>query len=145
MNSLTSSITKTFFVSTAKWGLATAALALVSCATAPPVAPEDRVRAKATARWEALVAGKLPEAYAMITPSQRATMSLDTYRGGMGSTVKWESAEVIAVRCAEQKCSVRLRVTVKPSLPFSFSGSISTGLDESWVQEGNDWWFSIKP
>lgn len=118
------------------------ASALVGCAglgSAP--APEQLVRELATQRWQALLSKDFDKAYAFSVPSYRQIRTAEYYRGKRQATpVKWLAAEVLRVECQEAKCAVRIKLESKPLVPFQFDGTLSTGLDETWVLENGQWW-----
>lgn len=115
--------------------------ALAGCAIAPKK-PEDAVRERAQARWDALLKGDLQRAYGYISPGGRAVVPYETYRGRIGAAVTWQSAQVTSVTCETlEKCSVRVNLTYLPAMRRSAIGTIERSLDETWVLDAGQWWF----
>ena len=116
--------------------------ALAGCAALGPAAPpEQLVSQLATKRWDALVAQDFDKAYSLAAPSYRQLTNADAYKKKkQGVPVKWLSAKVLRVKCEEKKCDVRIEIESKPIVPFTYKGTIASGLDETWVLEGGKWW-----
>ena len=117
-------------------------LVLAGCAgLGAPQPPEQIVRQLATQRWQALVSRNFEKAYEFAVPSYRQLHDIDYYRGKRQSTpVKWLAAEVSRVDCEAEKCLVRIQLESKPMVAMQFRGTITTGLDETWVLEAGKWW-----
>ena len=75
-----------------------AALALVlglgACATTGPQTPAAEVRARATGRWNALIAKDRERAYQYLAPTVRANLSFERFREAHGDTL----AKAVRVR-----------------------------------------------
>ncbi len=127
------------FVAGAAWLLATA---LAGCAgIGSTAAPELVVRQLATQRWQALLAKEFDKAYEFAVPSYRQIRTAEYYRNKRQSTpVKWLAAEVLRVDCEAAKCTVRIKLESKPLVPFQFTGTLITAMDETWVFEEGQWW-----
>lgn len=122
-------------------GAALAASFLAGCASLAPAPPEERVRARATERWQALVAYQMDKAYAFTTPAYRAVTSFERDRARYGSAAQWLGAEVIRVNCEPEKCTARVRIDVKPIVPgFGGKTTLSTHADEIWLLVDGQWW-----
>jgi len=126
--------------------LAVAAVALVAgCAALGPQAPEEAVKARANARWAALLKSDMTNAYAYLTPGYRAVHDLESYRKRRGTAVKWTGAEVVDVRCPEAtKCLAKVRIEAKPFMGRKFGDTITTHYDETWLLEDGQWWLFEK-
>lgn len=118
------------------------ATALVGCAgmySSQP--PELQVRHLATQRWQALLSKDFEQAYSFAVPSYRQIKTLSDYSSQRQATpVKWIAAEILRVDCVEKKCQVTVKLESKPITPFPFKGNITSGIDETWVLEGQQWW-----
>ena len=125
---------------------ALAALALVAgCATLGPQAPEDVVKARASARWAALLKPDMSAAYSYMAPGYRKVHDEQAYRMRRGSAVKWTGAEVVDVRCPEAtKCIAKVRIEAKPFLGRKFGDTIVTHAEETWLLEDGQWWLFEK-
>lgn len=121
-----------------------ATLAFTGCASAPPKTPQEQVKELAAKRWEALIAGKWDDAYAMLAPSYRAVTPMNRYRGKFG-VGGWSSAEVFTVTCeTTSSCTARVVVTVQiPAITRNNKG-LSAPVDETWVEEDGKWWMLDK-
>jgi hypothetical protein len=114
------------------------------CASLSPAKPEEVVRDRAQARWNALIAGEWDKAYSYMTPSYRAVVEQKRYPSRFSGSVSWLAAEVVRVDCAEQSCTVRMKVTFRPVLGGRPGSAASTGFDETWVFEDGQWWMFEK-
>lgn len=123
-------------------------LALAGCASQSVTVPEDVVRQRATARWDALISAQFTKAYEFNAPSFRSVVGYEAFRGRMGGAVKWVGAEVAKVDCsAAEKCQLRIRLDYTPLLGGAPGAKFSTHIDETWLFEAGQWWVfqSIKP
>jgi hypothetical protein len=117
------------------------ALALAGCAALGARGPEDIVRERAQARWNALLAGKFEDAYAYLSPSSRAVVSLQRFRSSFGSVVAWKSAEVHKVECKQtDRCIVSIKVRYQPMMRVGGLSTIETSVEETWLLDGGQWW-----
>ena len=113
-------------------------LLAVGCAVVPvvPLSPEQAVKARAQARWDALVAGQIEKAFEFITPSGRSTLPFDVFRGRLSGT-SWRKASVTSATCEPEVCDVNvtLEVDVLPNLPQPIP------ISEKWLLVDGQWWF----
>ena len=116
-------------------------LGLSACAT-KPTTPEDQVRERAQARWNALVASDFAKAYTYAPPSFRAVSGPQEYRSRFGPAAAWKSAWVHDVSCEPERCTVSVRVTLNVRVPQFATKlpSIETYTQETWVREDGQWW-----
>lgn len=122
-------------------GTAIAAGVVAGCASSVSVSPEERVRVRATERWQALIAYQMDKAYAFTTPAYRAVASFERDRARYGSAAQWVGAEVQRVNCEPEKCTVRVRIDVKPIVPGLRRNTVlSTHADETWLLVDGQWW-----
>lgn len=115
---------------------------LGGCAALPVAAPEDVVRERAEARWQALVAGDVEKAYGFLAPSYRALYDLQRYRTMIGGGAQHQGAKVIGVECKPEVCTAKIRIDY--TVP-KFAGVFNTHYDEQWIAEQGGWWFYVKP
>ena len=126
------------------WALAAVVL-VAGCATLGPQAAEDVVKARASARWAALLKPDMREAYSYMAPGYRKVYDERAYRMRRGSAVKWTGAEVVDVRCPEAtKCIAKVRIEAKPFLGRKFGDTITTHAEETWLLEDGQWWLFEK-
>ncbi len=120
---------------------AAASAVLAGCAAFAPDSPEERVRARAQARWDALLAGDFEKAYAFLSPGSRGVVSLPQFRNSIGAAASWKSAKVHGVTCQQaDRCKVTMLVNYTPLLPRPRVGNIETSIDETWLLEQGQWW-----
>lgn len=113
---------------------------LAACAAVQPAPPEDVVRSRANARWQALVAGDFAAAYNYSTPGFKAVVATGAYKTRFGSAA-WHGAEVISVACPEPtQCTARVRIDFKYLSKSKGADKISTHTDEIWLLENGQWW-----
>lgn len=87
-------------------------------------------------RWDFLIAGNLDKAYDYISPAGRSVTSLNDYKLRI-KPGSWKSIEVKKVSCEPELCKADF------ILNYRILGAIDTKNEftETWVKEGNDWWF----
>jgi len=118
-------------------GLLAAMIAgLSGCAVFDRRAPQEVVKERAQARWDALVKSDIPAAYAFLSPASKTMMSESAYR----NTIRigfWKSAVVDKVQCATaDSCDV---IT---AIEYEIQGRrLKTPLKETWIREGSNWWY----
>lgn len=121
-------------------------LALASgCAgiNATSASGESAVKARATQRWQLLIAGKFNDAYQLLAPGYRAVKSADAYRDDLSPSVKWVSAEIVSVSCASaESCDAKVKLEARPVFPGTSFGrnNIVTHFDEKWIRADGQWW-----
>lgn len=99
------------------------------------------VAKKAQSRWDALIKGDLAAAYEYLSPGYRSVTSLELYKAKI-RTGLWKKVKVDSVACEKDRCDVVL--IVEYSYPKYGMESISSRLNEVWLQEDGDWWFVQK-
>ena len=130
----------------ARWLPVLACAVLAACASVgSSQPPQELIKQRATARWQALVAGEFSRAYTYNTPGFRAVLTADGFRNRINSgAVIWVGAEAEKVDCPEPtKCKVLVRLDYK-AVMSPLQGKLSTYLDEIWLLEEGQWWFFQK-
>jgi hypothetical protein len=109
---------------------------LAACGMLEQRKPQEMVTDRAKARWEALVKGDVAAAYAYLSPSSKAVMTLGAYVNSIKLGF-WKSAAVERVECATaDSCEV---VT---AIEYEMGGRrIKTPIKETWIREGSNWWY----
>ena len=121
--------------------LATATLALAACAGLQPKTPEDVVRERSEARWDALIKRDFDKAWEYTQPAYRALVGQKDYYKRFGGAGQWKGVQIHEVTCEPERCTVRLRLTSTLNVP-RFRGQELTGyIDETWVRADGQWWF----
>lgn len=116
--------------------LVAVSVGLAGCATvAKGPAPEEIVKDRAQARWNALVQGDLKTAYGYYGPGTRQTLSLADFAAGMKIGF-WKAVTVDKVECDSPD-----RCEVSTTIEYEYRGQrIKTPSRETWIHEGSDWW-----
>jgi hypothetical protein len=115
---------------------------LSACATTP--SPDEIVKERAEARWEALLSKDYATAYSYYSPGYRSTTSVTDYEIGIRlRRVRWTSAVYLKHDCEENTCSVSFRMGYRVGSPVP---GVNTwdGYDkitDQWVKTGGEWWY----
>ncbi|EHL24493.1 hypothetical protein KYG_02447 [Acidovorax sp. NO-1] len=126
-------------------GVIAAVTLLAGCASLETGTPEEIVKARAEARWKAMVAHDFKRAYGYLAPSYRAVSSFERYNEKLNGGAAWAKVEVARVRCENaEKCTASVRIESKPIGVMNFKGNIITGVDETWLLEDGKWWLYQK-
>lgn len=126
--------------SKAGWlGVVAAGLLIASCATLESRPAAEVVKERAQARWNALVSGDPKAAYAYFTPTTRQTLKVDDYASSVNKGF-WKSVTVDRVECNNADlCTAYATVEYEHKL-----GRVKTPLQETWIREGQNWWYALK-
>ena len=109
---------------------------ILGCAAVKPAAPEEVVKERAQARWDALVKGDTKTAYGFLSPGSRAALTPEGYAASMRAGF-WKSATVTKAECATAE-SCEAHATIE----YEFQGRLTkTPLRETWIREGSEWWY----
>ena len=120
------------------WSLVSALVLAAGCATVAEQSPEQVVKARAQARWDALVKGDIETAYSYLGPGSRAVNSLEAYKASVRKGF-WTGAEVESVKCEAESCEVSSRIEYQYR-----GGRFKTPLAETWVKQQGNWWYVLK-
>lgn len=134
-------------------GLAYAMLsALPGCATLEPEESEKWresqrpvLKARAEARWGALIKGDIENAYTYTTPEYRAVVNLQQYKGKYGRVVDWRGARVVDIGYdVPTVATVSVEVTYRVGLPGTGGELIETqkAISEKWMYKNREWWYT---
>ena len=123
----------------AAWSIVLA-VAATGCAVLDSRTPEQVVKERAQARWNALVSTDLKSAYEYLSPATRQSLRYEgfviAYRQGF-----WKSATVDSVQCPKPDlCQVDVTIESEVKKGLKVKGP----LRETWIREGNDWWYALK-
>lgn len=122
-------------------------LFLAGCA-APQVqdSPENMVRQRAKARWDALIAGDTEKAYQFLHPAYRALRDLKFYQASVSrGLAQITGVDVIRVECKTDVCTARIRMDYKFAQSGGPGGAFDMGYDEQWTMESGNWWLYERP
>ncbi|MCU0756732.1 MAG: hypothetical protein MUE46_16740 [Xanthomonadales bacterium] len=109
-----------------------------------PARAEDRVSARATERWQLLVAGKFAEAYEYLSPGYRDVVSFAEYDKQLQARqIRWIDARAIDAECSAEKCQVRIQMNYVVRVPTLGVGEVpvTTTLTETWLASDGGWYF----
>ena len=112
---------------------------LAGCATMGGRKPEEAVKERAQARWDALLKDDVRAAYAYFSPGSRAVMDFKSYEASIRKGF-WRSATVDSVTCASAK-----RCEANETIEYEFQGRRTRSpLTETWIEEDGNWWLVRK-
>ena len=112
---------------------------LAGCAVLDRRPPQDVVKERAQARWDALVKSDIAVAYAYLSPGSKSVMTQELYKNSIKLGF-WKSAAVERVECAaNDSCDVLT------TIEYEVQGRrLKTPLKETWIREGSNWWYVQK-
>lgn len=117
------------------------ALATMSgCATMGEKTAEQQVQQRATAFWDARLKADPKAAYALLVPAYRDMRSQKDFIQENNSGISAQKVEVGKVTCEEEKCTVRIAITGKPSVPGLQLPSVTSYMNDTWVLDQGQWW-----
>jgi hypothetical protein len=126
--------------------------ALPGCATLEPEESEKWresqrpvLKARAEARWDALIKGDIEKAYLYTTPEYRAVVNLQQYRGKYGRVLGWRGARVVDISYdVPTVAAVSVEVTYRIGLPGVGGEVIETqkAISEKWIYKNREWWYT---
>jgi hypothetical protein len=107
--------------------------------------PEDTVTQRANARWQALIKGDMAKAYAYSTPSFRAVVDVEGFKGRTGIAGRWHAVQVVNVTCdTPERCKAIVKLEFSTLIPGRAKDRINTHIDETWLLEDGQWWIFQK-
>lgn len=105
---------------------------------------EDLVSARATERWQLLVASKFAEAYEYLSPGYRDVVDFAEYDKQLQARqIRWIDARATDAECAAEKCQVRIQMNYVVRVPTLGVGEVpvTTTLTETWLASEGSWYF----
>ncbi len=109
-----------------------------------PQTPEERVKTRSGARWEAIMDRDLGQAYGFLSPGMRTLVSKKKYgQSVFASTIQRTHVEVLSVTCEESVCDAKIAIHfVYTGGVSAFAGQQGTSVvKEKWVNSNAEWWF----
>jgi len=139
LNSLSTQRSKESKVFLKRIGAVTGVLVVLAGCAGLAGKPEERVKERAQARWDALLKDDVKGAYAYFSPGSRAVMDLKSYEASVRKGF-WKAATVDGVSCpTAQRCEVT------ETIEYEFNGRRTRSpLTETWIEEGGNWWLVRK-
>jgi hypothetical protein len=119
-------------------GIVVLAVVMGGCAVTPST-PEEAVKQRAQARWDAMVKGDFNAAYGYLSPGSRSVITASDFASSLRAGF-WKSAMVDKVECGSaQSCEV------SATIEYEYLGRrTKTPLRETWIREGSEWWYLRK-
>jgi hypothetical protein len=121
-----------------------AVVLLSACATTPTASPEDIVKERAQARWDALLDGDFATAYSYYSPGYRSAMTVVDFEIGIRMRkVQYRTAEYQGHSCEKNVCTVRFKVGYQVAKPVPGLGDWESDgmVSEQWIKSNSEWWF----
>ena len=94
------------------------------------------VKDRAGARWKALIAGNIDEAYGYLSPASREVTTLEQFKAKT-RTGSFRAVTIDAVQCEAEICKVKLSLTYDHRM----MQGITTPLEETWVLDKGQFWY----
>jgi hypothetical protein len=121
-----------------------AVMLLSACATTSTASPEDIVKERAQARWDALLDGDFATAYSYYSPGYRSAMTVVDFEIGIRMRkVQYRTAEYQGHSCEKNVCTVRFKVGYQVAKPVPGLGDWESDgmVSEQWIKSNSEWWF----
>ena len=101
--------------------------------------PEDVVKERAQARWDAMVKSDFKTAYGYLSPGSRSTVTADGWAATLRSGY-WKSAVVEKAVCdGPERCEAHVSVEANTR-----GGTFRIPFREPWIKVSGVWWFLYK-
>lgn len=103
------------------------------------------LKARAEARWKALMQDDVKAAYQFLSPARRAVVSLQQFRGSIGQAVEWRVARATDIQYdGPTVASISMEVTYRFVMPRSGGKEIESKrvLIEKWLYSDGEWWYT---
>jgi hypothetical protein len=125
--------------------VATVAVLAAACGTTggsltkdtPVESKQVVVRERAEARWQAIIKGDYPAAYAYLSPASREIVNLGTFEARMKGIVKFTGTKIDTVSCEVAACKVKLWLTYDHKV----MKGVTTPAEEAWIIDGGQAWY----
>lgn len=135
--------------------VAACALTLAACASqskrpsaeaqpaTPKAAPEDQAKQRALRRWDLLIERRFDEAYQLLSPGYRQTMTQEAYVKTMKDRpVQWTRVLFNKATCEVEVCTVEIQVNAQFQMPVMRVGTVDAVnmVSENWILSGGEWY-----
>jgi len=120
-----------------------AALSLAGCGAAIKKDDGAAVEARATERWNLLIAHQAEKAYDYLTPGFRQTITREKYASDKNDVaLRWKSAKVSGHSCDADACTVTVLIDAQVRMPGIGQAQATTmPSEERWVRIGGNWYY----
>jgi hypothetical protein len=126
-----------------------ASFAMTSCAVSPvgdgagaaiaPEAKRELVTKRVNARWDAMIRGDLDAVYALLSPTSKATTTLEQFKR-VTRKEGFREAKIEQIDCDVEVCKVMLKVTYDHPLVKG----IPAPMVETWVFDKGEAWYVFR-
>ena len=133
------SLTPPFQLTNLRSVISVLAFVLSACATtSTPRSDEQVVGERALARWNAVIAGDLKSAYALVSPAGRTVVTEQGYKNSIKPGFH-KGAVLRGVKCpSAELCMASFEIE------YEFMGRrTKTALEERWIKQDSNWWFLL--
>jgi hypothetical protein len=103
----------------------------------PVESKQTAVRERAEARWQAIIKGDYPVAYAYFSPGSREIVNLGTFEARMKGVAKYTGVKIDTVSCEAVACKVKLWLTYDHKV----MKGVMTPAEEAWIIDGGQAWY----
>ena len=94
---------------------------------------------RALERWRALIDSDLDKAYGYLSPANRETLQVETYKISLNPGL-WRDIRVESTNCMVTVCEITLFL----KYDLREIKGLELKKKESWILEDGDWWFVPK-
>ena len=102
---------------------------------------EETVAARAQARWDLLIEGRLESAYEYLSPGYRQVTPFPHYRNSVKGVGLWKTAQIRQVECEAETCEVQVDLTMQIQLPRMRSPARTQSVVvERWIKGADGVW-----
>jgi uncharacterized protein YchJ len=117
--------------------------ALSACSA--PVKKDDGalVEARATERWNYLIAHQAEKAYDYLSPGYRQTITREKYASQKNDVaVRWKGAHVTGRNCEAEACTVTVMIDALVPMPgLSQEHPTALPTEERWIKVSGNWYY----
>ena len=121
-------------------------LVFASCALHNNIAPEDALRVRVQAYWDARVEGSAEKAYQLLEPDARQRVGLGTYahRAGQSEILSYEIEKIdLDMQTESAVVQVKRSFRIKPgAVPIRIDQDLEQTGREQWVLVDGQWYMS---
>ena len=100
--------------------------------------PEERVKQRAQARLDALLARDIEEAFSFLAPALRATTTWQRYSAKYAGVGQWRAVNVNSIECDVDRCDVSVSVTYQMVRPRVMHTRVR---NEVGIEVNGRWYF----
>lgn len=98
---------------------------------------------RAVARWQHIIAGRFADAYALLSPGYRQTISQPDYEMAIRNRpLRWTDASYMDQSCtSDDLCTVKIMLNFEVQMPSVGVVKSQDVLEEKWIRSEGDWYF----